>query len=428
MPSDMEPQPRSEVIPESSAEATRGRGADLLTLIAAAGVGATAMYVLDPARGRRRRHLLGDKLVHATRVAGDVIQTTRRDVANHARGVGALARRRLASDEGDDVVLTERVRAKLGRAVSHPSAIEVTVEQGRVTLRGPVLAHEADQLIAQVTGVRGVDEVEDRLERHEGPGHIAGLQGGAESPASRFELLQENWTPTARLLTTVIGASLAGIALRDSERRNPLAAVVELAGFALFVRGATNMPFGRLIGVGAGRRAVTVQKAINIAAPIDEVFARLTEWERWPEWMSHVREVTRSGVRGAEGERTHWVVDGPARTTVLWDAVTTRLVPPELIAWQTVDGASSAHGGRIRLVATDDELTSVDVHMTYKPIAGAAGHAVVALFGRDPKRQLDGDLARLKVTIETGRSSHDAAVRRSALRATVADVDQVTCP
>ena len=49
--------------------------------------------------------------------------------------------------------------------------------------------------------------------------------------------------------------------------------------------------------------------------------------------------------------------------------------------------------------------------MSYSPPGGMLGHAVAASFGRDPKRQMDDDLARLKTTIETGRPPHDAAQR-----------------
>lgn len=64
---------------------------------------------------------------------------------------------------------------------------------------------------------------------------------------------------------------------------------------------------------------IKIRKSIAIAAAVDEVFAWFTEWQRWPEWMSHVREVTASGEGGAVGQRTHWVVDGLAGATVRWE-------------------------------------------------------------------------------------------------------------
>jgi uncharacterized membrane protein len=388
---------------------TRG---DVLPLMGAAGVGAALVYFFDPARGARRRHLLADQVVHATKRTADAFGVTGRDVANRSRGLAAGVRNRLpGGDDDDDLVIADRVRAELGRLVSHPGAIEVQVHSGRALLLGPVLTDEADKLIEGVKNVRGVTEVESHIERHESPENVPGLQGEARLPAKRFELLQANWTPATRLAAALAGGALATAAL-GRDRGNVVAKTIGLAGLALFVRGATNKPLDELLGVGSGRRAVTLQKTINIVAPIDEVFAWLTDWERWPEWMSHVQEVTPSGERGVEGERTHWVVDGPAGTAVSWDAVTTRFVPQDLVAWKTVDGSPVAHAGIMRFFRNEDGSTRVDIQMSYNPILGAAGHAVAMAFGRDPKKQLDDDLARVKTAIETGIPAHDAAARR----------------
>ena len=390
-------------------------GSDLVPLLVAAGLGASAMYLLDPARGRRRRRLLADKLVHAAHVVSDEAGTTRRDLANHARGLAAAARRPFAGDDADDAVIRERVRAELGRAVSHPAAIDVSVNDGCVTLSGAVLSDEVASLLDQVSKVHGVREVEDVLDRHERAGSVPSLQGSSRKPARRFELQQENWTPTARLLTGIAGGLLVARALRARDRSGLESAALGMSGLGLLTRAATNLPYDRLLGVGAGRRAITLQESINIAAPVDVVFDRLVALEQWPQWMSHVREVSSSG-RSTDGaqQRTHWVVDGPAGTRVSWDAVTTRVIPNELIAWKTVDGSAIRHAGRIRLVPTDQGTTRLDIQMSYNPVFGAAGHAIATLFRKDPKHQLDDDLARLKTTIETGVPPHDAALSPEA--------------
>ena len=49
------------------------------------------------------------------------------------------------------------------------------------------------------------------------------------------------------------------------------------------------------------------------------------------------------------------------------------------------------------------------VMMSYTPPAGVIGHAIARLFGTDPKSELDDDLLRMKVFLETGRRPHDAA-------------------
>jgi hypothetical protein len=219
---------------------------DLLSLIAAAGIGATVMYLLDPDRGNRRRHLIADKFIHAGNQASEAVGKTRRDLGNHARGVAATVQSRFGSGDADDRVVTERVRAQLGRAVSHPGAIQVTAELGVVTLSGDVLEGEADELLAQARGVRGVTSVEDQLRRHTSPGNIPALQGESRGPANRFELFQENWTPAARFLVGLAGSALASSALKRGLRGQPLSSLLALAGLALFARSATNKDFRNL--------------------------------------------------------------------------------------------------------------------------------------------------------------------------------------
>jgi len=377
-----------------------------LGVLGGIGLGGALMYFLDPDRGTLRRKRVRDRLVHARSVASEGLGTTGRDLGNRVRGLAATTRSHLRSDDADDRIIEERVRNEIGRVVSHPSALTVTAEQGRVTLSGPVLAREFDDLLARVRKVRGVTDVGNRLEVHETADGVPGLQGGVRRTGGEFELRQENWTPAARLATSVIGGA---IALYGARRRDAAGAALGLAGLALFARGATNNQFKRLTGVGGGRRAVDVQKTINVTAPVETVFGFFTEWESWPRWMSHVRQITASGARGAVGERTHWVVDGPAGTTLEWDAEPTRFVPNEEIAWKTVEDAAVEHAGVLRFDRNADGSTRVHIRMSYNPPAGAVGHAVAALLGRDPRHQMDDDLARLKTTIETGIPPHDAA-------------------
>jgi uncharacterized membrane protein len=213
-------------------------------------------------------------------------------------------------------------------------------------------------------------------------------------------LLQENWTPAARFLVGLLGGALAAQAAR---RRDALGSVVGLIGLTLLSRSATNTELRRLLG-GGGRRGVEIQKAVNIAAPIDEVFAFFTNYENFPRFMSHVREV-----RDTANGTSHWVVDGPAGVPVEWDAVITKLESNEVLAWKSMPGEAIKSAGIIRFVENDDGTTHVDLRMSYNPPAGAIGHAAAKLVGRDPKKQMDDDLARAKTFLETGRPPHDAA-------------------
>jgi uncharacterized membrane protein len=67
------------------------------------------------------------------------------------------------------------------------------------------------------------------------------------------------------------------------------------------------------------------------------------------------------------------------------------------------------HAGRVRFEENPDGTTTVDVRMTYNPVAGAVGHVVARLFGSDARSQMTDDLMRMKHFVETGVRPHDAA-------------------
>jgi hypothetical protein len=149
----------------------------LLSFLAGAAIGAGLMFLLDPDRGHRRRALARDQVLSASRRAGDDLGAKARHLGNRARGLVASARARFQAEQVDDGIVEERVRAELGRVVSHPGPVAVQVEHGVVTLTGPITLQEREGLIGAVRGVRGVRDVEDRLETHQSPAGVPELQG-----------------------------------------------------------------------------------------------------------------------------------------------------------------------------------------------------------------------------------------------------------
>jgi hypothetical protein len=123
------------------------------------------MYLMDPERGRRRRALVRDTIAHAANAGSGSLGSLGRDLSHRAAGAIARARGALRRRPVDDDVLIERVRAKLGRVVSHPHAIAVNASDGSVRLRGSILESELPRLMRAVARVRGVRGVEHELER-----------------------------------------------------------------------------------------------------------------------------------------------------------------------------------------------------------------------------------------------------------------------
>jgi uncharacterized membrane protein len=373
--------------------------------IGALGLGALLMYIFDPHAGRRRRALARDKLTRLAHKTGDAIDVTSRDLKNRAIGLAAEARSMLSKEEVCDEVLAERVRSSLGPFVSHPSSIEVNVQNGKVILGGPILAEEVDRLLRHVSSIRGVAAVENRLEPHQDADNIPGLQG---QPALRKagqipDVMQSSWSPTTRLLAGTAGGALVVYGFRQL---NVFGAAVVALGTGVLARALSNIEFKRLTGVGAGRRAIDIHKIINVAAPVEDVFAFWTDYENFPRFMANVREVQK-----IDDQRSHWIVAGPGGVPIEWNAEVTNYVPNKSLGWKTAAGSPVAHSGIVRFEPNPDGSTRVEVKMTYNPVAGGLGHAVASLFGADPKSEMDADLMRMKSMIETGVPPHDAAQR-----------------
>ncbi|WP_285708772.1 SRPBCC family protein [Microtetraspora sp. NBRC 16547] len=376
--------------------------------LGAAGAGVCAgvviEYLCDPDRGRTRRALVRDKAAHATHKMQNSFTVLSSDLPNRGRGALAAARHRILTERDvDDRVLHERVRAQLGRYVAHPHAVEVHVDDRIVTLSGDILSEEDRRARWAVRRVAGVRRVDCRWKTHPEAGDTPGLQGTSRTRRPVPELLQQRWSPTARFLVGSSAMLTWGV---SGGLPQPFSWTVRAACAVLLVRAATNLPLRRLTGISSGRRAVDVQDAISIAAPAEDIWALVSDYSFFARIMPDVREV-----RLLSDGRSHWVIAGPAGTSIRFDVVETRREKGREIAWKTVEGQLFAHTGALRLTSDAEGRTRVQVQMAYNPAVGALGHAMAKLLGVDPVKKLRQDLMRLKTFVEIERP---AATRPAA--------------
>lgn len=194
------------------------------------GIGAGCMYLMDPDRGRARRALLQDKATSAYREVRTSAEKAQTDLANRAHGLLVEAKSALQHEPIEEDQLVARVRAKLGRLVSHPHGIDVFAHDGEVTLSGTVLEDEAQQLVSGVGSIHGVSRVCDHLLRQSDAEYIASLQGGRERHPGRPRVFRRYWPPALRLLAGIAGASVGLYGLLSSSRAVKAAALPFGAG------------------------------------------------------------------------------------------------------------------------------------------------------------------------------------------------------
>ncbi|HEV7767980.1 MAG TPA: SRPBCC family protein [Thermoanaerobaculia bacterium] len=197
-----------------------------------------------------------------------------------------------------------------------------------------------------------------------------------------------------RWLSVITGSALAAYGLKM--RSLPGIALAAVGG-ALVWRGATSIcdPHDRNVSVPYGR-GFRVKESVTIDAPSNEIYAFWRNFQNLPRFMNNIESID---VR--DEQHSHWVVRGPAKTNVEWDAEIINEVPNELIAWRSIDCSEVDNAGSVHFTPTDDGRTEVRVILRYDPPAGILGAKIAKLFGDDPALHVREDLRRLKMLMES---------------------------
>jgi hypothetical protein len=205
------------------------RAKTIATTSIAAG-GAALMFFFDPSRSKKRRTLVRDKAAKFARHGASSLAKAGRDLSHRTHGVIAETRSRVfCVSSSDEVVLSERIRSKLGRLTSYPIVIEVSMTGGDATLRGDVLESELDPLLSGIRDVPGVRKVRNELRAHKTTEGVPGLQGSQRNSGDS-RVLQTWTTPGARMFVGLAGSALT---LYGARKRGALAKLAGTVGIGL---------------------------------------------------------------------------------------------------------------------------------------------------------------------------------------------------
>jgi uncharacterized membrane protein len=389
---------------------------DLAKLLGGAAAGALLMYMLDPDRGSARRatsttalrsagsrtgsalgnawHGIGERIGMAARQAGDAAG----DMLEDAGKTGGKYLDEASSSAGK---YADEAGSRAGRTIDEAGA-----------RANRVLESAKPNGAARRTYEDTVDGASRMLDSASSSASAAAARlssMASQAAGSAMHALHlDERTDFAALLRNpaVVGGGLLG--LLGLFRRSPVGAAVGLAALALAARNSGTSEGSSLLGSGRRARGIELEKSIRIDASPSEVYDMWANYENFPRFMSHVVEVRDLGRR-----RSHWTVQGPAGTQFEFDSVLTEQTRNRRLAWRSEPGAQIPNAGSVEFEPYRGG-TRVTVRLSYSPPAGALGHAVAALFGSDPKGQMDDDLARMKQYIERGAIPHDAAQREKS--------------
>ena len=133
----------------------------------------------------------------------------------------------------------------------------------------------------------------------------------------------------------------------------------------------------------------TIEKSVDVKAPVRTAYNQWTQFESFPRFMSGVDQIEQT-----TPTRTHWrtTIGGVTRE---FDAEITEQHPDERVAWRSVDGPQ--HAGVVTFHRLDDQTTRVHLQMEYAPesLTEKAGAALGVVGGR-----IQGDLDRFRDFIE----------------------------
>lgn len=204
----------------------------------------------------------------------------------------------------------------------------------------------------------------------------------------------QSWGPIGRGIAGVGGLSFLALAV---QRRGWAGLGLGAIGAGLLVRAASGVPTARLLSSGRDPYAFEARRSITIERPIGEVFALLSDYANYPDFMPNVRDM-----EILPGLRHRWSMVAPTGLKIpVRDAITAS-VPDEFVAWESEPASSLPYAGAA-LFRPEGSGTRVVARMSYGPPLGAVGNLGAALLGQDPTSQLDRILTRAKDYLEAGR-------------------------
>jgi uncharacterized membrane protein len=125
----------------------------------------------------------------------------------------------------------------------------------------------------------------------------------------------------------------------------------------------------------------TIEKSIEVNAPVQQVYNQWTQFEEFPNFMEGVQEV-----RQLTDRKLFWRAKAGGKEKE-WQAEITEQVPDRQISWRSIDGAPN--WGTVTFQSTGLGKTQVTLRMEWQPqasspVSGTADAAVRWFFDQLP--------------------------------------------
>jgi uncharacterized membrane protein len=204
-----------------------------------------------------------------------------------------------------------------------------------------------------------------------------------------------------------IASLAAGLFMTSYAVKNPgLAGLLAgLVGGAMVWRGASGYcPINRALDRDTAHEQtheVEVTRSLTINRPRPEVYQFWRQLENLPRFMHYLEDVRQLGPL-----RSHWVARLPRGLgKIEWEADIIHEEENAVITWRSQPGSDLDNAGEVRFMeAPDNQGTTVEAFISYRPPAGDVGELAARLLNPTFKQLVEQDLFRFKQLLETGRT------------------------
>lgn len=179
--------------------------------------------------------------------------------------------------------------------------------------------------------------------------------------------------PSDPWLGTAIGGSLM---IYGSRRRGAVGTLVGLAGAGIVANAIAPLVGSLLRTAGLARQTVRLHTTVVVDRPVRETFALCSNFENFPRVVGALRDVT-----DFDDGRSHWAIAKESGEVLEWDAIVTKYVPGQVIAWESVPNSPVESSGVVRFAPEGPDRTRLDLTLRYRPAYTSLGDAVRALLG-----------------------------------------------
>ena len=172
-----------------------------------------------------------------------------------------------------------------------------------------------------------------------------------------------------------------------------VAAVTALDVFCAWKLGDSSKPDEQ-----AEEDATSVETSVTINGTPEELYQLWREPQTLPQVMGHFATVTAEA-----DDRAHWVVNGPAKTSLQWNSQIVQEEAPLFMRWYSTEGARIPNGGSIRFApATGGRGTVATLEIDFHPPGGSFGKGAAKVLGIVPQVLAVKALRRFKALAEAG--------------------------